>query len=160
MTEQQPLTEGAREVLRALLETYGSDPARWPVEKRVSYAHLLDENQFDAALTDAQFVDELLTLSTEPVAIDNLKNSIVTQFSASVQDRKIFPWLGDLGHLLNWSRLIPAGVLASMGGIGFIVGTLASDIDTLPPEYEAYAYLEVDALTDLVDEEGALWDVD
>lgn len=159
MTQQSP-TETALKIAREYLDIYGSDLKRWPDDARVRYGHLLEKDELQEAVQQARVVDELLAADEVPEISHDLKGRILEGYSSQEYAAPNRSLSKSMNVFLNWSRLVPAGALAGLAGLGFVVGTITNSATALTPEYEAYAYLEFGALNDLPDEEGALWDED
>lgn len=153
----QQFTEHELEEARVCLEAYGEDLERWPADARAKVGALIDSDELAVSRRDAAALDQLLASSSAPATPHDLQNRIMAQFDVSAPSSR--PGLAD--GLFGWIdrlRLAPAGALAGLSAIGFAIGVWTdSGSSPLPPEYEAYAYLDAGALGDLTDEEDELW---
>ena len=153
-----PISTERREALLRCADAYGADLARWPDARRAELADILDTDEAAAILADARALDGFLNAATAPRMSEDLTRRIIASYEAPKTPVGIFGFLRNLAPAM---RLAPAGALAGLGALGIATGVMsASAQDTLPPEYEALAYVDDLSVVSL-DEEGDLsWDAE
>ena len=119
--------------LRALLEAYGADPARWPSDERVAASQLLQANSVARAFRSSQQTldDALDTWEPEVPVLD------MRIFEAQLPPREVVPDL--LDRLLAW--LVPDREAAWWGPVTeatctLVVGVLLGSSLTAVPEQD------------------------
>lgn len=132
------------ERLKAILEAYGADSARWPVaEREAALALVRDEPNARALLGQAQALDQALSALNrpEPAVSAFLKRlATIPHAKATATAVRARPaWAGTFAAALGIRTLVPQGVaLAAAGMIGVWlglnanvpIGTAAVEVDT------------------------------
>ncbi len=144
--------------VRRCLDAYGGDIARWPASARERWGELVRHEGVGDDRADADAIDALLSAATAPQTPHDLKNRIEAGYRPPSD--KSGDFLTGLSVLSGWLKPLPAGALASLTALGFVVAAVTGGDTTLPPEYEAFAYLEESGFAVLDDEAGALWDAE
>ncbi len=111
------------EDLRNLVDAYGSDPGRWPDDRRDA-AEALVERSADARdiVEDARMVDDLLAAMPEVAVRPALRSQIgdlPRQHKQERKKRRASGWSFGVGHLIPQL----AGAAAALA-LGFYLGTL------------------------------------
>ena len=95
MTQQTMTTERVFE----LIETYGAEPGAWPEGERAAAAALLEAapEQFEAALSEARALDQMLMAEPAPEPSASLSEAILAQAPRARGARKsVGEWLSSL----------------------------------------------------------------
>lgn len=103
--------------VRAMIDAYGADSSRWPVEERSgALARIARTPELRAALDNARALDALLDTIPNPAASPAMKVSL-----KDIPDqRRGAGWLGWLGSAVaSWQ---PAAGLAAAGILGLWIG--------------------------------------
>ncbi len=159
MTEPHNTTDAVAEARRCLA-IYGGDLERWPADARVRYGDIAMSAALEHERAEALALDTFLSKATAPSTPHDLKNRIEAGY-VPLADNASAPgrWAG-LSALSSWIKPLPAGAFASMAALGFVVASVMNAASELPPEYEAYAYLEDGGFAIFDEETGAIWDAE
>lgn len=147
----------------ALVGAYGSDPVRWPLDRRTQGQALLEvSTEARSICADAATLDALLSKIDEPQVSSELTEAVLAIPHTTIQTRALFVgrWLASDsvvgGSKIGWHILAPQLTgLAAAALIGFLIG--ASDLiatATLAPQQTVYDLSDV--IFDDISEEVSL----
>ena len=162
MTRQRILTDQEKRAIEAL-DAFGADLERWPVDLRSQYEDIIasaaGDSPLAAAINAAEDLDAFLGAASAPRMAEDFKNRIAASYAPPISERSLFE-----DFLSSWFMrrpLLPAGALAGFASLGLLTGVLtAQSSAALPPEAEAYAYLQEAYGIELSDDsEAGSWDV-
>lgn len=158
MTHRQPPSESAaaHAEARLALDAYGADPARWPTQAQPLFDAARGDTAFEAARADAAALDAALDKARAPRAGEALEAAILASYD-------IAPRMAGGGFLaafglrdgVGFRRFIPAGALAGLSAIGFVVGAATAGAGSAMAD-DFLLYSEA-SLTVAYDEGDALW---
>ncbi len=160
MTGPHSTTDDIAEAKR-LLEIYGSDLNRWPADARARWGDIAMSAALEKDRADADALDGFLRAATAPKTPHDLKNRIEAGYRPPAEKAGgASRGLAGLSALSSWIRPLPAGAFASMAALGFAAAAVVDATGDLPPEYEAYAYMENSGLAAFDEDTGATWDAE
>lgn len=122
--------------LAEILDAYGADPRRWPVEERAAAEALIaDSPEAEALREDAAAMDMLMDLSAAPAPSPELMARVLAA-------REPSGWLAVLWPFgPAWQ---PVSAMAAAAALGIAIGVAAPDI--VIPDYGDGAIAEVESL--------------
>jgi len=113
---------------KRILEAYGADSARWPVDERAS-AHALAENDLRAKtlLAEARGLDRALSALPRPDAPDSAYVKRLAAIPYAEGRKTSAParprWMGTFAAALGIQSVIPQGIaIAAAGAVGIWLG--------------------------------------
>jgi len=126
--------------LAEILDAYGADPRRWPVEERAAAEKLVAESVEAGSLhADAAALDKLMDLSVAPAASPELMARVLAGRAPAGADG----WLTILWPFGPVWQPLSAMALAAV--LGIAIGATAPDI--VIPDYGDSAIAEAESLT-------------
>lgn len=155
MSERSTPSDANAAIRRALLliDIHGGDFDRWPDDARAFVAAFETDPRFIAARRDCVLLEAALDQASSGVASDALKARIL----AAAPARAPAAASPGLSSLFGFSgkRLLPAGALAGLCGLGLVVGLVTAPVSAASAD-EALVYAEA-AVDAALGEEDAFW---
>ena len=122
--------------LQQLLDAYGAEPRRWPVEERAAAEALIAGSPAAAAMREqAAALDMVMNLSAAPAPSPELMARIL----AGRERRGLFSLVWPFGPV--WQ---PVSAMAAAAALGIAIGIAAPDL--VIPDYGDLAVAEVESL--------------
>jgi len=107
--------EADRAEFARLLDIYGAERRRWPTGRHALYDACASDATHTDILGDAAELDDALAMATGAAADDALHERLLASFAPPPRRRA--------PSLRRWLRLAPAGALAALSAMGFVVGS-------------------------------------
>lgn len=107
--------EADRAEFARLLDVYGADRCRWPVDRRALFDACVCDITHADLLREAAALDDALAMATSAKAHDALKERLLASFAPPSRRSAL--------TLRRWLKLAPAGALAALSAMGFVIGS-------------------------------------
>ena len=136
--------------LRAVLDSYGADPLRWPDADRVALASLLEDEDIQQELRSARELDRILSGASTPEAPTGAQDRLASLAANTPQQEADEP-AGPFVQTFGVGRFATVSTLAASLFIGIYIGTLGSLDAILINDTEVTAWAETDGTDDPFD---------
>lgn len=107
--------EADRAEFARLLDIYGAERRRWPADRQALFDACASDMTHTDLMREAAALDDALAMATGVKAHDALKERLLVSFAP--------PSRRNAPARRRWLKLAPAGALAALSAMGFVVGS-------------------------------------